>query len=671
MAAGSHSGLKVLLGKLLGRCRGLRPVLSIGAAILLVCPVAPAMAGGPAVSVNATPFAPVSAPGEKPFTKVAGEKIGVYRPVDFSFKDLWPPFWNGRGVSSGDFDNDGDDDIVLPSTDRGLHLFENTGDGKFVEVDLNIGAYSRLPAIIAAFVDLNNDGWLDLYLSGYQAGMFILWNEQGSYSFDRIQPVVNRPDAVLADALAFGDVDRDGDLDIAVGNWASGWYRRVPGAEATNRIILNNDGVIDGTDARELDALPGETLTMLLSDIDLDGDLDLLEGNDFTLPDIYYFGDGKGGFRRTRYQEGIIPISTYSTMSMKTADLDNDLVPEIYASQIAGRASGISERLKLRPIEEYCSDIGNAQDRANCQANIDIKKWYRLGGRQVPVTEALNCKNGDAKFEAECKAMMIKDVAIQSSNPEICGYIQPSQPVARLLCNIHFRPVSAPSDADMAENIPYSKGDNVLLVRQPDGTYADKAEEAGLGIGGWSWDVKIEDFDLDGLSDIYITNGHWIIGKVVPSNLHYKNFGNMEFREVSNDYGLEEYLILPSVTAFDMDNDGDLDMIGQAVNGPVIAFINNAQNPNRIAFEINDHVGNRFGIGSRIVIHYGDGRSQMRELQWGGGFLSFDAAKSYFGLGEHGEVARVEVFWSTGEHSEIPGPFATGALHTITREAKP
>jgi hypothetical protein len=666
-----RSGLEALLGKRFGASRGAHPILSIGAAILLGCSAAPAMAGEPGISVDSTPFAPISAPGEKPFTKIAGEKIGVYRPLEFSFKDLWPPFWNGRGVSSGDFDNDGDQDIVLASTDRGLHLFENTGAGNFTEVDLKIGVYSRLPTTIAAFVDLNNDGWLDLYLSGYQAGMFVLWNENGSYSFDRIQPVANRPDAVLADALAFGDVDRDGDLDIAVGNWASGWYRRVPGAEATNRIILNNDGVIDGTDARQLDALPGETLTMLLSDIDLDGDLDLLEGNDFTLPDIYYFGDGEGGFRRTRFQEGIIPVSTYSTMSMKTADLDNDLIPEIYASQIAGRASGISERLKLRPIEEYCSEIENEQDRANCQANIDIKKWYRLGGRQVPVTEALNCKNGDAKFEAECKAMMIKDVAIQSNNPEICGYIAPSQPVAKLLCGIHFRPASEPSAEAMAESIPYSKGENVLLVRQPDGTYVDMAEETGLGIGGWSWDVKIEDFDLDELRDVYITNGHWIIGKVVPSNLHYKNFGNMEFREVSDEYGLGEFLILPSVTAFDMENDGDLDLIGQAVNGPVIAFINNTQNPNRIAFELRDEVGNRFGVGSRIVIHYGEGRSQMHEIQKGGGFLSFDSARSYFGLGEYGEVTRAEVFWSTGEHSDIPGPFATGALHTITREANP
>jgi hypothetical protein len=623
------------------------------------------------VSIRATPFAPISAPGEKPFTRIEGEAIGVYRPVEFSFKDLWEPFWNSRGVSSGDFDNDGDEDLVLASTDRGLHLFENTGTGQFTEVKLQMGIYSDLPAFLAAFVDLNNDGWLDLFLSGYQAGLFVVWNENGAYSFDRIQRVANRQDAVLSQALAFGDVDQDGDLDVAVGNWASGWYRRIPGAESTNRIIFNDAGTITGADARELDAFPGETLTILLSDIDLDGDLDLLEGNDFTLPDMFYFGDGTGDFRRIRSHDDIIPISTYSTMSMKTADLDNDLIPEIYISQIAGRADGISEKLKLRPIELFCSDIQNEQDRKDCQVNIDIKKWYHLGGRQVPVTEAFNCKNGDAKFEAECKAMMIKDVAIQSNKPALCRYIQPSQPRAALLCDIHFRPFREPTSAEMADNIPFAKGGNVMLVRQPDGTYVDRAKQTGLEIGGWSWDVKIEDFDLDEYRDIYVTNGYWLITKVSPSNLFYKSTDGREYHEVGGEYGLEEYLILSSVTAFDMDNDGDRDMIGQAVNGPVIAFINNAQNPNRIAFALRDEVGNRYGIGSRIVIHYGDNRSQMHELQLGGGFQSFDTAKSVFGLGSHSEVARVEVFWSTGEHTDIAGPLKTGAIYTISRKPEP
>ena len=57
----------------------------------------------------------------------------------------------------------------------------------------------------------------------------------------------------------------------------------------------------------------------------------------------------------------------------------------------------------------------------------------------------------------------------------------------------------------------------------------------------------------------------------------------------------------------------------------------------------------------------------MRQLKSGGDFLSFDTPIDHFGLGEHREVARVEETWSTGERTELTGPFRSGALHTITR----
>jgi hypothetical protein len=85
--------------------------------------------------------------------------------------------------------------------------------------------------------------------------------------------------------------------------------------------------------------------------------------------------------------------------------------------------------------------------------------------------------------------------------------------------------------------------------------------------------------------------------------------------------------------------------------------------------ELRDHVGNRFGIGSKIIIHYGAGgaRHQMREIQASGGFLSFDASIAYFGLGEFPRVERVEVMWSTGERSELRGDFAAGARYILHR----
>jgi hypothetical protein len=629
-----------------------------------------ATSDGKQLTITRLPFSKRSPPSDKPFSRIEAGDIGIYRPIEFSMKDLWPPFWEGRGTASGDFDNDGDDDIALASTDRGLSLFWNDGKGKFTagaDFPANIRS---LPIFNVASVDLNNDGWLDLVFTTYQLGNFVLWNDKGQ--FQRLQQIKNRPDAVLTQALAFGDVDKDGDLDIVFGNWSSGWYRRVPGLESTNRIVFNDAGIITGDHAQELDGMPGETLSVLLSDFNLDGNLDLIEANDFDQPDIFSLGDGKGNFHRIKAADGIIPVTTTTSMSVKTADLDNDLLPEIYISQIAGRADGISDKLKLRPLAEYCDAIRHSGDKRRCQENIDTKKWYKLGGRQVELADAFNCAQRDKVFEAECKAMMIKDVAIQKNDRSICGYIKSSQARARQLCEVHFRPSIQPSPAEYAENIPQIKGWNVLLVNKGNGTFEDQAKKWNLDIGGWSWDVKMADFDLDGLQDVYITNGQWIINDQIPPNLFYHNLGNRKFEEVSHAFGVDEYLILPAVTTIDIDNDGDLDMIGQAVNGPVMAYINNTQNGNPIAFALEDHAGNRFGIGARIVIHYGPNgeMKQMRELQAGGGFESSDAPKIYFGLGEEKQITKLEIFWPTGEKSEITTPLAAGALYRIVRGEK-
>ena len=61
------------------------------------------------------------------------------------------------------------------------------------------------------------------------------------------------------------------------------------------------------------------------------------------------------------------------------------------------------------------------------------------------------------------------------------------------------------------------------------------------------------------------------------------------------------------------------------VNGPLQAFINNSQSGNAIGFRLRDSVGNHFGIGAKIIIHYGkdEQRRQIREIQSGGGFPIF------------------------------------------------
>lgn len=618
------------------------------------------------VSITSRPFAPRSPAYETVFQRVEARAHGIDKPLEFSIKDMWPPFWEGRSLTTGDIDHDGDLDLVIASTERGLYIYENDGAGQFSRRSEALGPVADLDVFNAALVDIDNDGWLDLFLATYLDGNFVVHNRQGSFDMANPQPVRNRDDAMLSISLSFADVDRDGDLDAALGNWAAGWYRRIPGEESRNRVVFNENGTLDGSSFTELSGLPGESLVILLSDIDLNGTADLLVGNDFELPDYVYLGDGEGGFTPVTRADGLIPHTTNTTMSIKTADLHNDGMPEIFFTQIAGRSSRVSERLKMQPLAEYCDDIDDAETKALCLRNMEIKTWYKSGNRFDPSYSA-RCQELTGTLQTECRAMLVKDLAIQKDDPEICALIPEGQPLPRAYCDIHFKPFEAPLMSVFDTTLRQIMRTNVLLTWQGE-SYADTATQEGLEIGGWTWDNKIADFDNDGFQDIYIVNGTWVPNEVSPSNLFYRNTGEGRFEEASGPFGLEDYLMTASAVAFDMDHDGDLDMITQPVNGPVMLFRNGSQTGHAIQIELRDARGNSHGLGARLVAELPDGTTMMRELQSGGGFMSFDAPVAHFGLGDAGEISRLTVHWAGGGTTEITEPLAAGATYRITRQ---
>ncbi len=621
---------------------------------------------GEKITITQHPFAERTPAAAAPFTRLEAWKIGIDQPIEFSMADMWPPFWEGRSISAGDFDNDGDQDIVIASTVNGLYFYRNDGSGRFTAVPNDIGKISQLPIFNAALVDIDNDGWLDLFLTTYQRGNYVLPNRSGQFSSEDLYSVANRQDALLTLAASFGDVDKDGDLDVAIGNWAAGWYRRIPGEESRNRVIFNDNGRLSGDNFAELPGLPGETLTILLTDLDGDRNADLLVGNDFEMPDIFYIGDGAGGFKQITREDDRIPMTTTTTMAVKTADLHNDGSPEIYLAQIAGRSSGVSEKLKMRPLSLYCSEIERDADRTVCEKNMAIKTWYKSGNNFDP-TFASECEKLDGAYKQECKGMLVKDLAIQNQDPALCELIPAEQLKPRQYCDIHFQPIRQPSQEEMEASIHQIKRRNVLLTPDKNGTYAEVAEAQGLDVGGWSWDVKIADFDNDGFQDVYIVNGTWVPNEVSPSNLFFRNNGDGTFTEESGPFGLEDYLITAAAVSVDFDNDGDLDIVTMPVNGPIRSFINNSQRGNAIAFAFEDEIGNRNGIGNLVEITDANGNVQTRELQSGGGFMSFDAAIAHFGLGDTAAVKKVTVRWADDGETVLEQELAAGAIYRIRR----
>lgn len=623
-----------------------------------------AQAGEVPVTIEQRPFAPRSpALGETVFQRVEARQAGIDKPLEFSMKDMWPPFWEGRSLSTGDIDGDGDLDLAIASTEAGLYLYLNDGAGRFSRKEMDLGRFADFDIFNAPLIDIDNDGALDLFLATYIDGNYWVANQQGDFDFSAAQPVANRDDAMLAMALAFGDVDRDGDLDAAIGNWTAGWYRRIPGEESRNRIIFNEAGSLDGATYAELSGLPGETLSILLSDIDLDGALDLLVGNDFELPDYIYFGDGAGGFSKITRDQNIVPHTTNTTMAIKSADLHNSGRVQLYFAQIAGRNSGVSERLKMQDLALYCDAVVDPTDKALCVRNMEIKTWYRSGNRFDP-TYAARCEELTGALQQECKAMLVKDLAIQKQDASVCGFIAADQREARAYCDIHFKPSEAPLMSVFNTTIPQIRQSNVLLTPAAAG-YEDTAPAEQLEVGGWSWDTKVADFDNDGLQDVYIVNGTWVPNEVSPSNMFFRNQGGV-FVEESASFGLEDYLMTAAAVAFDMDHDGDLDLLTHPVNGPIVLFANGSQTGNAIAIELRDRRGNSHGIGARISAERADGTIMMREIQSGGGFMSFDAPVAHFGLGDATE-AKFKIHWSTGAPTILSEPLKSGATYRITR----
>ncbi len=614
------------------------------------------------IQISSIPLTRQATSSTTAFTRMEGDDIGLVRENLFSVDDFWPPFYYGRGIASGDFNNDGWDDVLV-ATEKGPKLFKNNFGNDFSEQNIATPDVNTLNVFMVALVDINNDGWLDIFLTAYHQGNHYMLNNKGNFDSANLVSLPVKDNALTL-GLTFGDIDLDGDLDAAVGNWFYGWPKEIPPEAGENLLLINKDGKLTG---KELNGITGETLSMLFTDYNQDQKPDLIVGNDFIQPDLFYLGDGKGKLRTITRKENIIPLSTHTTMSIDTGDINNDLQFEIYLDQIAAGGSAKAARLESQRLRDYCKDIKNKQQKEACQKNINIRSFFRFGSRHQP-TDIKHCKTiKDADEKNTCMAMMVMKTAVKNKKPELCKVIKDKQSRAYILCNNYFKKSITTTKAEYLKSVPQRLNQNVLLLPDADGKYVDAAEKFHVDIGGWSWNAKFADLDNDEWLDLYVVNGT-IRRPLTNTNFFFRNLEGKDFEDKTMEAGLDSFMAMSAYTYLDMDNDGDLDIVTTTINGPLWVYKNNSQN-NSVAFKLNDHKGNRFGIGSKVIIHYGPENKlhQIRELKAGGGFISFDAPVIHFGLGQHKQVNKIEVYWSTGEHQVVEETFKAGQRYQLER----
>lgn len=623
--------------------------------------------GGAGITVETAADLPRS--GDGGFVLHDSGETGLVVPPLFDGEDFLEPFVYAAGLAAGDVHGDGHMDVLVPV--RGaLMLFANRGDGRFIQQRIDAPALSKQHLMNAALVDLDNDGWLDIVTSAWGGGLWWLRNRQGQFDGRDLMPIDNRG-ANLSAAFGFADLDRDGDLDAVIGNWHAAVD--FPPESARNWILRNENGAFA---YEPLSNMTGETLTTLITDLDGDGWPDLLVGNDFGVSDLVYMGDGRGGLLERSRAGEVFPITARNTMSIDSADLDNDGRQEILIADIALGNGTESLAPGSRAAADACAQIREADHRSHCQRLVRVPlTFFATNSSQSStdmrsaghVQDCLRTREDRDRLICIGQNLLFEATHMQG-DPRRCAELPATLARTRDVCERSFPvPIKIARPAD-ANAIPQSHFYNVLLERERNGTWVDGAKARGLGVTAWTWNAKFTDFDLDGWQDLYAATG-MAMAPGWESNLFFHNDGSGHFREATADAGLVDYLATSAYVVADFDGDGDPDIVTRPVLGPLRLFENRAPaaNARAVSFEIRDFHGNRFGIGTTLTAHLADGSFQVREIKASGGFQSFDPPEARFGVGAASEISRLDIRWSTGDRTHLEGPFPVGARYRITR----
>lgn len=218
------------------------------------------------------------------------------------------------------------------------------------------------------------------------------------------------------------------------------------------------------------------------------------------------------------------------------------------------------------------------------------------------------------------------------------------------LCTLDF-------DSDLKSDIMVSNYENqafALYKNDGEANFRYATSSSGLmalGTTYVAWGACASDYDLDGDEDVAIANGH--VMKANPPEqlpLFLTNLGKAKFQrqDFPNDSYFAQKWRGRGLCAFDMDRDGDLDLVFTHVNQNAVLLSNQTQpEGNWWILKLVGVQSNRDGIGARVIIE-GDQRKLLRTINGGGSYLSQNPYYIHWGLPKGESVKQVTIEWPSG-----------------------
>ena len=482
-----------------------------------------------------------------------------------------------------------------------------------------------MPAGIALF-DYDGDGFLDIYLvNGAEMPSLVktspkyynrLFHNNGDGTFTDVTEHAGVAGAGYGMGAAVGDYDNDGRPDLFVAN-------------VNKNQLFHNNGDGTFTDVTEKAGLTGGvyngskmwSISAGWFDYNNDGLLDLfvsnycqwdphyepvcmgLDGRGYCHPDSFaplpntlYRNNGDGTFTDVSKETGISSVLGKG-MGVAFADFDGDGFLDIFV------ANDNSPNLLFR--------------------NIEGKRFEEVGFRA--------------------------GVAYNDEGTALAGM------------GVDFRDMNNDGLPDIwhtaIENETFP-----LFLNDGKGTFRNATQQSRLAnltrpMSGWSNGVV--DLDNDGWKDLVVARSN-VLDNIAQISRHFRyaepnavfrNLGNAQFEDVSASAGADFIRPAPhrGLAYGDLDNDGRMDLVVTALGAPVSVFRNITETPNHwLLIKLVGTKSNRMGIGAKIRIATGDGRTLYNEATNSTGYAASSDPRVHFGLGNSRVVKEIDIRWPSG-----------------------
>ncbi|TWJ01645.1 VCBS repeat protein [Mucilaginibacter frigoritolerans] len=537
--------------------------------------------------------------------------------------------YNGGGVGIGDFNNDGLPDIYFTGNMVSNRLYLNKGNFEFEDITEKagvegMGRWGRGVAI----VDINNDGLPDIYICNtiYKDSLRrrnILYVNQG-VDKDGIPHFKDMAkeyglDIVAESTMAsFFDYDNDGDLDmyLTVNNASAKYNPSVFGPANTHGTIINTGRLYrndwDSTlhhpvfhDVSQKAGINQGGYGHAATTVDFNGDgwKDIYVSDDFISDNILYINNHDGTF--TNRSKEYFKHTSLNAMGQDVVDINNDGLPDVV-------------ELDMNAPDNY---------RKKMMLNANSYQTYQsfdLFGYQY---------------------QYIRNTLQLNQGPRVGQQGRIGSPA-----------------------------------------FSEIGFLAGMAQTDWSWTPLVVDFNNDGFRDIVITNGfrkdysdHDFmvyrqdayaltpkkkvleqIPEVKLKNYAFENKGDLTFKDVSDNWGLDLPTFSNGAVYADLDNDGAMDMIINNIDDEALIYRNTSRddkktvnNAHFLQISFKGGKQNINGLGAIVDIYYNHGKHQVYENDPYRGYLSTVQAMAHFGLGKVSLVDSAVIKWPGGKKQKL------------------